>query len=81
VPKRKRAVINERHYRRMAKLVELDDGKPPPGFEEIYTWLGANVPVGFGASIVHNDYPLGHVIIGPDRPHRSGAGLGTGDDR
>jgi aminoglycoside phosphotransferase (APT) family kinase protein len=67
--------FNERHYRRMGRLVELDDGKPPPGFEEIDAWLGANVPLEAGASIVHNDYRLGNVIIGPDRPGRIAAVL------
>lgn len=62
--------FNERHYRRMGRLVADEEGNPPPGFAEIDAWLGKNVPAESGASIVHNDYRLGNVILGPDSPGR-----------
>jgi aminoglycoside phosphotransferase (APT) family kinase protein len=62
--------FNERHFRRMAKLVELEGGRPPEGFEEIHEWLGAHAPAEAGAAIVHNDYRLGNVILALDAPGR-----------
>lgn len=67
--------FNERHLRRMGRLVALDDGRPPAGFEAIDEWLAANVPSESGSAIVHNDYRLGNVILGPDRPGRIAAVL------
>ena len=41
------------------------DGRPPAVFAEIDAWLAARVPPESGATIVHNDYRLGNVIVGP----------------
>ncbi|WP_406691907.1 phosphotransferase family protein [Saccharopolyspora sp. ID03-671] len=62
--------FNARHFRRMGKLIADADGNPPAEFAELDAWLAAHVPPESGASIVHNDYRLGNVIIGPERPGR-----------
>jgi aminoglycoside phosphotransferase (APT) family kinase protein len=67
--------FNERHLHRMARLVADDDGASPAGFEDIYAWLAANVPPESGASIVHNDFRLGNLILAPDPPGRVAAVL------
>jgi aminoglycoside phosphotransferase (APT) family kinase protein len=67
--------FNERHRKRMAGLVADEDGAPPEGFEAIDAWLAANVPPESGASIVHNDFRLGNVILAPDSPGRVAAVL------
>lgn len=67
--------FNERHLRRMGKLVAAEDGTPPPEFADIDAWLGANVPTESGAAIIHNDYRIGNVILAPDSPGRIAAVL------
>ncbi|MEU0463595.1 MULTISPECIES: phosphotransferase family protein [Amycolatopsis] len=62
--------FNARHFRRMGRLIADDDGKPPAEFAEIDAWLAAHVPAEAGATIVHNDYRLGNVIVAPDPPGR-----------
>ncbi|MDT4936575.1 MAG: hypothetical protein QOG80_246 [Pseudonocardiales bacterium] len=67
--------FNERHLRRIARLISDEDGSPPPDFEKIFEWLTANVPTESGATIVHNDFRLGNVILAPDTPARVAAVL------
>lgn len=62
--------FNARHFRRMGKLVADENGAPPPDFAEIDAWLAAHVPPEAGATIVHNDYRLGNVIVAPESPGR-----------
>lgn len=62
--------FNARHFRRMGRLIADEDGNPPAEFAELDAWLAAHVPPESGASIVHNDYRLGNVIIGPEPPGR-----------
>lgn len=58
--------FNGRHLRRMRRLVADEDGAPPDAFSEVDEWLEAHVPAESGATLVHNDYRLGNVILGPD---------------
>ncbi|MDH6679184.1 aminoglycoside phosphotransferase (APT) family kinase protein [Rhodococcus sp. LBL1] len=67
--------FNERHLRRMGRLVADEKGNPPPEFAEIDSWLAAHVPPEAGASIIHNDYRIGNVILAPDSPARVAAVL------
>ncbi|NKQ51917.1 phosphotransferase family protein [Amycolatopsis sp. K13G38] len=62
--------FNGRHFRRMGKLIADSEGRPPAEFAEIDAWLAAHVPPESGEAIVHNDYRLGNVIVGPDSPGR-----------
>jgi len=57
--------FNGRHLRRMRGLVEDGAGRLPGAFVDVAAWLEAHVPVESGASLVHNDYRLGNVILGP----------------
>ncbi|MFD0306924.1 phosphotransferase family protein [Streptomyces sp. NPDC127119] len=67
--------FNARHLRRMGRLVADADGAPPPHFAVIERWLAAHVPPESGASIVHNDYRIGNVVLAPDAPGRIAAVL------
>ncbi|GAB3379444.1 phosphotransferase family protein [Amycolatopsis echigonensis] len=62
--------FNARHFRRMGRLIADGNGKPPAEFAELDAWLAAHVPAEAGATIVHNDYRLGNVIVSPDSPGR-----------
>lgn len=67
--------FNDRHLRRLARLVADDNGDPPPRFAPTYRWLTDNVPAESGASIVHCDFRIGNVVLVPDRPGRVAAVL------
>jgi aminoglycoside phosphotransferase (APT) family kinase protein len=58
--------FNRRHLGRMRRLVADGDGDVPPAFAEVDAWLTAHVPAESGATLVHNDYRIGNVILGPD---------------
>lgn len=60
--------FNERHLRRMGRLVADEAGAPPPHFAPIDAWLSAHVPPESGAAIVHNDFRLGNVVASLERP-------------
>ena len=62
--------FNARHLKRMARLVADDSGAPPPHFAVIDSWLGAHVPPESGATIVHNDYRIGNVVLSVRDPGR-----------
>jgi aminoglycoside phosphotransferase (APT) family kinase protein len=67
--------FNERHLRRMGRLVADAEGAPPPHFAEIDAWLGEHVPPESGEAIVHNDFRIGNVVLEPDAPGRIAAVL------
>ncbi|MGW6199761.1 phosphotransferase family protein [Kribbella sp. NPDC055110] len=54
--------FNDRHRRRIAQLVT--DSR----LAEIDDWLAAHVPAESGASIIHNDYRIGNVVLSAERP-------------
>ena len=56
--------FNARHLRRIAQLVADDNSQ----FVEIGAWLTARVPAESGASIVHNDYRIGNVVLSSEFP-------------
>ncbi|MEU7815418.1 phosphotransferase family protein [Pseudonocardia sp. NPDC049154] len=58
--------FNARHLKRMRRLVADADGRPPAEFAEVDAWLEAHAPAESGATLVHNDFRLGNVIVGTD---------------
>lgn len=60
--------FNDRHRRRIGRLVADGNGRPPPEFAAIDAWLAAHVPPESGASIVHNDFRIGNVVLSAERP-------------
>jgi aminoglycoside phosphotransferase (APT) family kinase protein len=62
--------FNARHLRRMAGLVADEQGQMPEAFAPLAEWLESDIPEESGASIVHNDYRLGNVILGAEPPAR-----------
>jgi aminoglycoside phosphotransferase (APT) family kinase protein len=62
--------FNERHLRRMARLVADPDGNPPPHFAPIDGWLSVNIPPESGGTIVHNDFRIGNVVLAAEAPGR-----------
>lgn len=58
--------FNGRHLRRMRRLVADEHGALPGPFQEVDGWLEAHVPAEAGATLVHNDYRLGNVVLAPD---------------
>lgn len=67
--------FNARHVRRLGRLVADAQGALPPEFAVAEAWLREHVPAESSASIVHNDYRLGNVILAPDPPGRVAAVL------
>ncbi|MTD12511.1 phosphotransferase [Nakamurella sp. YIM 132087] len=67
--------FNARHLRSVGRLVNAEDGTPPPEFAAIDAWLKSAVPAQSGAAIVHNDYRIGNVILAPESPGRIAAVL------
>jgi aminoglycoside phosphotransferase (APT) family kinase protein len=58
--------FNARHLRRMRRLLPDEPAGLGPAFGEVDRWLEAHVPPESGATVVHNDYRLGNVIVGAD---------------
>ncbi|HEY2222852.1 phosphotransferase family protein [Actinomycetospora sp.] len=67
--------FNARHLRRLRRLVADDDGTVPDEFAVLDGWLESRVPPESGATIVHNDFRLGNVILGAGPPGRVAAVL------
>ncbi|QNG39421.1 phosphotransferase family protein [Geodermatophilaceae bacterium NBWT11] len=67
--------FNGRHLHRMARLVADDEGRPPVAFRAVQDWLASHVPAESGATVVHNDYRLGNVVLSTGTPARVAAVL------
>jgi aminoglycoside phosphotransferase (APT) family kinase protein len=57
--------FNERQVRRWKKQLDASRSREVPGIEELHARLAVQVPDGAG-SVVHGDYRLDNVLIGPD---------------
>jgi len=57
--------FNERQVRRWKKQLDASRSREVPGIEELHARLAVQVPDG-AASVVHGDYRLDNVLIGPD---------------
>ncbi|GAB3710512.1 phosphotransferase family protein [Nocardiopsis oceani] len=69
------AGFNARHLKRIARLVQDAEGNQSQAFATVFDWLEQNVPPESGASVVHNDFRIGNMIIAPDAPGRVAAVL------
>jgi aminoglycoside phosphotransferase (APT) family kinase protein len=67
--------FNARHLRRVGGLIADANGAAPPEFADVTAWLAAHVPPESGATIIHNDFRLGNVIVGATPPIRIAAVL------
>lgn len=59
--------FNARHRKSMARLIADEHGHPPAHFAVVDKWLGDNVPEESGASIIHNDFRIGNVMLSLER--------------
>lgn len=60
----------ERQLRRFNGLWEHNKTRELPIVQEVAEWLAANLPDSTEATIVHGDYRLGNVMMGPKAPAR-----------
>jgi aminoglycoside phosphotransferase (APT) family kinase protein len=58
----------ERQLRRFLGLWHHNKTREIPEVETVAEWLAANVPASPPATIVHGDYRLGNVMLGPEPP-------------
>ena len=57
----------ERQVRRWTQQLERSRSRDVPGFDDLADRLAKQVPVSQRASIVHGDYRLDNVLVGPDQ--------------
>jgi aminoglycoside phosphotransferase (APT) family kinase protein len=55
-----------RQVRRWKKQLDASRSRTIPGIDELHELLAANTPDGTGPTIVHGDYRLDNVLVGPD---------------
>jgi aminoglycoside phosphotransferase (APT) family kinase protein len=60
----------ERQLRRFSGLWEHNKTRDIPAFEQVSSWLAANLPESPPATIVHGDYRLGNTMLASDAPAR-----------
>jgi aminoglycoside phosphotransferase (APT) family kinase protein len=61
--------FNERQVRRWKKQLDASHSREVPGIEELHARLAVHIPEGQDSvrgSVVHGDYRLDNVLIGPD---------------
>ncbi len=55
-----------RQVRRWKKQLDASRSRPLAGIDELYARLSANPPAESAATVVHGDYKLDNVLVGPD---------------
>jgi len=55
-----------RQVRRWKKQLDASRSRPLPGIDELHDLLDANPPDGTAPTIVHGDYRLDNMLVGPD---------------
>ncbi len=58
--------FNERQVRRWKKQLDASRSRDVPGIEELHARLAVDVPAGGPGSVVHGDFRLDNVLIGPE---------------
>jgi len=61
----------ERQVRRWTQQLERSRSRDLPGFDELAAELATSVPDSQRASVVHGDYRLDNVLVGPDQRIRA----------
>lgn len=64
-----------RHLHRLRRLVADEEGTPPAAFADVDAWLEGRAPADGEATVIHNDFRLGNLILAPDPPGRVAAVL------
>jgi aminoglycoside phosphotransferase (APT) family kinase protein len=57
--------FNDRQVQRWKKQLDASRSRPVEGIDELYARLAAGVPTGGTGTVVHGDYRLDNVLIGP----------------
>ena len=55
-----------RQVRRWKKQLDASRSRPVPGIDELHELLAASQPAGTPGTIVHGDYRLDNLLVGPD---------------
>lgn len=55
--------FNRRHLARVAAIAAGESGEPAAAFRPVHDWLAAHAPTESGASLVHNDFRIGNIVI------------------
>jgi aminoglycoside phosphotransferase (APT) family kinase protein len=58
--------FNERQVRRWKKQLDASRSREVPGIEELHARLAVDIPSGGRGTVVHGDYRLDNVLIGPE---------------
>jgi aminoglycoside phosphotransferase (APT) family kinase protein len=61
----------ERQVRRWTQQLQRSRSRDLPGFDDLAVELATNVPASQRASVVHGDYRLDNVLVGPDQQIRA----------
>ncbi|MCD9624098.1 phosphotransferase family protein [Rhabdothermincola salaria] len=67
------AGFHDRQVSRWVGQLESYEGRDMPGTDEIGRWLDGHRPTSFVPTIMHGDYHMMNVLVGPDRPARVSA--------
>jgi aminoglycoside phosphotransferase (APT) family kinase protein len=62
--------FHERQVDRWSRQLASYNGRELPGIDVVMTWLEANRPAEFRPTLMHGDYHMNNVLIGPDAPGR-----------
>jgi aminoglycoside phosphotransferase (APT) family kinase protein len=57
----------QRQVRRWTQQLERSRSRDMPGFDDLANGLATNIPASQRASVVHGDYRLDNVLVGPDQ--------------
>jgi aminoglycoside phosphotransferase (APT) family kinase protein len=62
--------FHERQVSRWTRQLASYAGRQLTGIDAVTDWLGKHLPTGFEPTIMHGDYHMHNVLIGPDTPPR-----------
>ena len=71
----------DRQLRRWGKQLDASRNRDLPGVDELHAALGRALPASPAPAVVHGDYRLDNVLIGPAEDAPEASGTGGGSDR